>query len=135
MGTFATTVRVGNPDGGDTLEVEALVDTGASHSMFPASLLDALHISRRSQVDGTLADGSEVSYWRGRALIGIDGREVSYWRGRALIGIDGREDICPALFGPEGEDASVIGATTLQILMFKVDPTREVLEPTDRVRV
>ena len=119
MGTFATTVRVGNPDGGDTLEVEALVDTGASHSMFPASLLDALHISRRSQVDGTLADGSEVSYWRGRALIGIDGRE----------------DICPALFGPEGEDASVIGATTLQILMFKVDPTREVLEPTDRVRV
>ncbi len=40
MGTFATKVRVGNPAGGDTLEVEALVDTGASHSMFPASLLD-----------------------------------------------------------------------------------------------
>lgn len=119
MGTFATKVRVGNPAGGDTFEVEALVDTGASHSMFPASLLDALHIPRRSQVDGTLADGSEVSYWRGQALIGIEGRE----------------DICPALFGPEGEDASVVGSTTLQILMFKVDPVREMLEPTTQVLI
>ncbi len=119
MGTFSAIVRLGNPAGGDMREVEALVDTGASHSMFPASLLDALHIARRSQVDGILADGSEVSYWRGQVQIRIDGRE----------------DICPALFGPEGEDASVVGATTLQILMFKVDPTREVLEPTDRVRV
>ena len=62
MGTFSTIVRVGNPAGGDTFEVEALVDTGASHSMFPASLLDGLRIDRRSQIDGTLADGSEVSY-------------------------------------------------------------------------
>lgn len=119
MGTFSTMVRVGNLAGGDMREVEALVDTGASHSMFPASLLDALHIARRSQVDGILADSSEVSYWRGQVQIRIDGRE----------------NICPALFGSEGEDASVVGATTLQILMFKVDPTREVLEPADRVRV
>ena len=103
MGTFSTPVRVGNPDGGDMLELEALVDTGASNSMFPASLLDGLRIPRRSQVDGILADGSEVSYWRGPARIHIDGYE----------------EICPALFGPEGEDASVIGATTLQILMFR----------------
>ena len=119
MGTFSTMVRVGNPDGGDMIEVEALVDTGASFAMFPASLLDGLRISRSSQVDATLADGSEVSYWRGRALIGIDDRE----------------EICPAIFGPEGDDASIVGATTLQMLMFKVDPVREVLEPTTRVRL
>lgn len=119
MGTFSTPVRVGNPDGGDMLELEALVDTGASHSMFPASLLDGLRISRRSQVDGILADGSEVSYWRGPALIEIEGED----------------GVCPALFGPEGEDASVIGATTLQILMFKVDPVNEALERTTRVRI
>ena len=47
MGTFSTTVRVGNPAGGDTFEVDALVDTGTSHSMFPASLLDRLRIDRR----------------------------------------------------------------------------------------
>ena len=119
MGAFSTMVRVGNPAGGDTLEVEALVDTGASHSMFPASLLDALHIARRSQFDGTLADGSEVSYWSG-------------W---ALIGIDGEEGVCRVIFGPEGDDSSVLGSTTLQMLMFKVDPVREVLEPTIRVRL
>ena len=119
MGTFATKVRVGNPAGGDTFEVEALVDTGASHSMFPASLLDGLRIPRRSQIDGTLADGSEVSYWSG-------------W---ALIGIDGVEGACRVIFGPEGDDNSVVGATTLQMLMFKVDPVHEVLEPTTRVRL
>ena len=39
------------------------------------------------------------------------------------------------IFGPEGDGSSVIGATTLQMLMFKVDPVREVLEPTTRVRL
>ena len=119
MGTFSTPVRVGNPAGGDMLELEALVDTGASHSMFPASLLEGLRIPRRSQVDGILADGSEVSYWSG-------------W---ALIDIEREEGVCRALFGPEGEDASVVGATTLQMLLLKVDPVREVLEPTTRVRL
>lgn len=119
MGTFATTVRVGNPDGGDAFEVEALVDTGASHSTFPASLLDQLRIARRSQIDGALADGSEVSYWTG-------------W---ALIGIAGEEGACRVIFGPEGDGNSVVGATTLQMLLFKVDPVREVLEPATRVRL
>ncbi|MDE2788607.1 MAG: aspartyl protease family protein [Chloroflexota bacterium] len=119
MGTFSTKLQVGNPAGGDMREVEALVDTGASHSMFPASLLDRLRIDRRSQIDGTLADGSEVSYWTG-------------W---ALIGIEGEEGTCRVIFGPEGDESSVIGATTLQMLLFKVDPVREVLEPTTRVRL
>ena len=119
MGAFSTTVRVGNPAGGDMLEVEALVDTGASHSMFPASLLEGLHIARRSQFDGILADGTEVSYWSG-------------W---ALIDIDGEEGPCRVIFGPEGDESSVIGATTLQTLMFKVDPVHEVLEPVTRVRL
>ncbi len=119
MGTFSTPVRVGNPDGGDMFEMEALVDTGASHSMFPASVLDGLRISRRSQVTGTLADGNDVSYWSG-------------W---ALIDIDGEEGACRVLFGPEGEDASVVGATTLQMLLLKVDPVNEVLERTSRVRI
>ncbi len=77
-------VRVGNLDGGDMIEVEALVDTGASFAMFPASLLDGLRIPRRSQFDGTLADGTEVSYWSG-------------W---ALVGINGEESVCRVIFGP-----------------------------------
>ena len=34
--------------------------------MFPASLLEYLHVQPRSQVDYVLADGSEVTYERGR---------------------------------------------------------------------
>ncbi len=119
MGTFATTVRVGNPNGGDLVEVEALVDTGASDSMFPAPLLEYLRLHPRSQVDYVLADGSEAQYGRGQAVINIDSRE----------------GICPVVFGPEGDDNCLIGATALQILMFVVDPPNEVLIPTSRARL
>ena len=44
MGTFSVMVSVGNPSGGDQVAIEALVDTGASDSMFPASLLEHLHL-------------------------------------------------------------------------------------------
>ena len=93
MGTFSVTVRVGNPMGGDQVEVEALVDTGASDSMFPASLLQDLHLEPRSQVDYALADGTEVRFGRGQAVINIYDRD----------------GICPVIFGPEGDDNCLIG--------------------------
>ena len=119
MGTFSVMVSVGNPSGGDQVEIEALVDTGASDSMFPASLLEHLHLEPRSQVDYALADGTEVRFGRGQAVINIDGRD----------------GICPVIFGPEGDDNCLIGGTTLQILMFAVDPVDEVLTPTNRGRL
>lgn len=87
--------------------------------MFPASLLENLHLAPRSQVDYALADGAEVRFGRGQALINIDGRD----------------GICPVIFGPEGHDNCLIGGTTLQILMFAVDPVNEVLTPTNRGRL
>ena len=84
MGTFSTTVSIGNLYGGDQVEVEALVDTGASDSMFPASLLGYLHLEPRSRVHYALADGSEATYGRGQARIGIADRD----------------GICPVIFGP-----------------------------------
>ncbi len=119
MGTFSVMVSVGNPNGGDQVEIEALVDTGASDSMFPASLLENLRLEPRSRVDYALADGTEVRFGRGQAVININGRD----------------GICPVIFGPEGDDNCLIGGTTLQILMFAVDPVNEVLEPTNRGRL
>ena len=119
MGIFFTTVLVGNLEGGDQEEVQAVVDTGASDSMFPASLLEYLRVRPRSQVDYVLADGSEVTYGRGQARISIDGRD----------------GICPVIFGSEGDDNCLIGATTLQILMFTVDSASETLIPTCRGRL
>ena len=119
MGIFSTTVLVGNLEGGDQEEMQAVVDTGASDSMFPASLLEYLRVHPRSQVDYVLADGSEVTYERGQARISIEGRD----------------GICPVIFGPEGDDNCRIGATTLQILMFTVDSANETLMPTSKGRL
>lgn len=119
MGIFSTTVSIGNLEGGDHADVLALVDTGASDSMFPAGLLERLHLSPRSQVDYVLADGSEVTYGRGQAHISIGDRD----------------GICPVIFGPDGADNCLIGATTLQILMLSVDSTNETLLPTARGRL
>ena len=119
MGTFSVMVSVGNPRGGDQVEVAALVDTGASDSMFPASLLESLHLEPRSQVDYALADGTEVRFGRGQAVIRIADRD----------------GICPVIFGPEGDDNCLVGGTALQILMFAVDAVNEVLLPTNRGRL
>ena len=119
MGVFATKVSIGNIEGGDRAEMEAMVDTGASDSMFPASLLEHLHVHPRTQVVYVLADGSEVTYGRGQARITIDDRD----------------GICPVIFGPEGDDNCLIGAATLQILMFTVDSTNERLVPANRARL
>ena len=119
MGIFPTTVLVCNTEGGRQEEVQALVDTGASDSMFPASLLEYLRVHPRSQVDYVLADGSEVSYGRGQARISIGDRD----------------GICPVIFGPEGDDNCLIGATTLHILMFSVDSANETLVATTRGRL
>lgn len=119
MGVFATTVSIGNIEGGDRAEMAAMVDTGASDSMFPASLLEQLHVPPRTQVDYVLADGSEVTYGRGQAHIAINDRD----------------GICPVIFGPEGDDNCLVGATTLQILMLTVDSVNETLIPTNRGRL
>lgn len=119
MGTFSVIVHVGNPMGGDEVEVEALVDTGASDSMFPASLMHDLRLEPLPQVDYTLADRTELRFGRGQAVIDIDGRD----------------GICPVIFGPERDDNCLIGGTTLQILMFAVDSSTEVLTPTNRGRL
>ena len=119
MGTFSVMVNVGNPSGGGQVEIEALVDTGASDSTFPASLLEHLRPAPRSQVNYALADGTEVRFGRGQAVINIDGRD----------------GICPVIFVPEGDDNCLIGGTTLLILMFAVDPVDEVLTPTNRGRL
>lgn len=117
MGTFYATLHIGNLDGGDMVEVSAMVDTGAGYSMLPESLLQQLHIQPREQHRFFLADGRDVIYGIGVARIGLQGREWS----------------CPVIFGPE--DQYLLGATTLEIFGVMVDPLGERLIPREyRVR-
>ena len=105
MGTFRVEIGVGHPQGGDLHPVSALVDTGATHSMMPASLLAALSLTPLKQVRFRIANGERVEY-------GV---------GEARFRIEDQVRTCPVIFGPEGR--YLLGATTLEILDLMVDPT------------
>ena len=86
MGTFYVTIGVGHPEGGDLTEVSAMVDTGATHTMLPESLLEQLHIQPIVQRRFGIADSNE-------RLWGV---------GQARIAYPDEGWTCPIIFGPEG---------------------------------
>lgn len=115
MGTFNVHIGIGHPAGGDLFPVSAMVDTGATHSMMPESLLARLRITPVRTSQYSIADGSTVEYGVADARFGVDD-EIRY---------------CPVIFGPENE--FLLGATTLEIFELVVDPLGERLVPADRL--
>ena len=111
MGIFYERIGVGNPAGGGLVCVSALVDTGASYSALPASLLMGLGIEAYERIGFTLADG----------------RRVEYDIGDASLSIGNSERICVVVFGPEGN--YLLGADTLANFRLLVNSRRERLEP------
>lgn len=99
MGTFEIQVRVRNPMGGDYEKATMTVDTGASYSKLPASLLNKLGI-----------EPEEHTY----PVVLADDRIEEYAIGQASFEIAGRARISPVLFGEEG--IALLGATSLQAL-------------------
>ena len=115
MGTFYAKVNIGNLNGGDTHETEALVDTGATDSAFPAALLEQLHIrpSEEPPVIYVTTDGGEVECQRGQAVL-----EITVDDGVSVSGV------CPVAFWPD-DSGQCLGPTTLQVLMLGVDAPNE----------
>lgn len=115
MGTFYAKVSIGNLNGGDMYETEALVDTGATDSAFPAALLEQLHVppSEEPPVIYVTADGGEVECRRGQAVLEIVIDDDVSVRG-----------VCPVAFWPD-DSGQCIGATTLQVMMLGVDAPDE----------
>lgn len=111
MGLFTVTIGVGHLDGGDLVEVSALVDTGAYHTVLPASLLAQLQVRRLAEQTFEFADGNKES-------LGV---------GLARIAWQDKEFPCPVIFG--AEDKYLMGASTLEALNLMVDPSRHKLVP------
>ena len=111
MSLFTVTIGVGHLDGGDMVEVSALVDTGAYHTVLPASLLAQLQVRRLAEQVFESADGNEES-------LGV---------GLARIAWQDKEFPCPVVYG--AEDKYLIGASTLENLNLMVDPRRNRLVP------
>ena len=113
MGIFHAKVTIANLSGGDAHQTEALVDTGATDSAFPAALLEELGIRPEEPATYVTADGSEVECQYGYARFTIaldDGQSVS--------------GVAPVAFWPDAS-GQCIGATTLQYLKLAVDTPDE----------
>ena len=113
MGTFNQTLRLDSIDGERSLEVDALVDTGAFFTMVPARLLRKLGVEPFDTRTVEFADGRLVDYDLGQAVATIDGRTVT------TLVLFGGDDVEPLL-----------GAYTLEGLQLAVDPANTRLVPT-----
>ena len=112
MGTFRVTIELGNPAGSRYREISALVNTGASYSQMPVSILQELGVAPDARRTFRLADGREVE------------RDV----GETRVHVDGTARMTVVVFGDEGAEP-VLGAVTLEELGLAVDPLNQCLIP------
>ncbi len=75
MGTFSVDVEIGDPDGREFVVVNALVDTGATYSAMPASLLRRLGVQPRATRRFSLADERVARLPVGAAPMRLGGQE------------------------------------------------------------
>ena len=107
MGTFNARVGVSDGNGGTTEWVDALVDTGATYSVLPASMLrERIGVQPKESLEFTFATGEQRSLPVGSAHFCIGDRE-----GTSKV-----------VFGEEGQ--FLLGATTLQELALIADTSR-----------
>ena len=93
MGAFSSPLQISSMEGGEVLEIEATVDTGATYSMLPSGMLRQLGVESIGKAEFELADGRIVELEMGRVWVTIDGAsEVSL----VIFGEDGT----PPLWGP-----------------------------------
>ena len=115
MGTFTIQVDVGDPSGSNFETLEALVDTGATNTAIPASLLRRLGVAPQGKSGYRIADGSRL--------------ELDV--GRTWVRVDGQQEFTQVVFGPEGS-RPVLGAVTLEEMGLSVDPVARRLVPVDK---
>ena len=115
MGEVHVPIAVINPRSGvRSEEITALADTGATLTVVPGSILEALGIEKVRKISLVLADGRRAS------------RDV----GDAVVAVDGDATACRVVFG-ESQDAALLGLTVPEQLGLAVDPVQRRLVSTD----
>ena len=108
MGTFYWPMEIGPIGGWRYQTVNAMVDTGATYSQVPGSLLRKLGIVPSRCVESQLADGTVVQDQIGDMRIRIDGRET----------------YSTVLFEEDGSPV-LMGSYALEGVTLAVDPYNE----------
>lgn len=104
VGTFSADFILWNADQTVSRSLNGLVDTGASYTMVPASILEELGIEREDTETFNLADGSRRDYDLGFARMELDGK-----RRRVAV-----------IFGPENAGV-LLGALALEMFALAAD--------------
>ena len=112
MGTFTVPIQLGNLAGGPFIDLTVLVDTGATYTTLPASMLTQLGIQPEGSRRFRLADNRQFEYQVGQARLRLEGQEL----------------IALVVFGPE-DATPLLGATALEIFGLGVDPIEQGLIP------
>lgn len=112
MGETAVKMKVQSLVNGNSAEVEAMVDMGATYSVVPESILKSLQVKTVDTITIELADG----------------RTIRRDMGSVMVELEGKLRPTPVLFGKEG-DAALIGLVTLESCGPAVDPVHKKLIP------
>jgi predicted aspartyl protease len=110
MGETYATLTIHGPHG--IRQIEGLADTVATFTKIPGAIAAELGIEARFETPVELGDGRTVT--RKLALVDV---EIGGVRRPVLVAL------------AENGEQSLIGYTTLEVLGFKVDTVRHVLEP------
>ena len=113
MGTFHWPLTVLSADGDREETVEALVDTGATYTSLPASLLARLGVAPQRHLEFELANGEVIVQEIGESRLRVEGVEAT----RVVV------------FGTD-DAPSLLGADTLEGVTMAVDPAGKRLLPT-----
>jgi len=114
MGTFSVDVEIGDPEGREFVVVNALVDTGATYTALPESLLQRLGVRPRANRRFRLADGRVARLPLGVTAMRFMGEEWPVY----------------VIFAPE-DARPLLGATALEAFSLVVDPNEGRLVPAD----
>lgn len=114
MGTFTVPLEVADPQGRHYETVAALVDSGATYTALPVSILESLSVVPHAA----------------RRFVLADGRRIELGFGRTWMRLDGHEEISPVVFQEEGAQP-LLGAVTLEIFGLGIDPVNRRLIPVD----
>jgi predicted aspartyl protease len=118
MGTFSVTIEVGSADRTTWRPVEVLVDTGATFTWLPRTLLEALGHAPEMTKSFELGDGRIVDSPTGDVPVRI-GNEVH---------------VTTCAYAEEAEQ-SVLGAITLEQFLLAPDPVNQRLVPIVGLRI
>jgi clan AA aspartic protease len=112
MGTFNIDIEIGDTQGRRFERVSAMVDTGASYTYVPRSVLEKLGVKPTFKFPFVLADGREVKLDMAETKVKFDGMT------RTQLVVFGEEDTEPLL-----------GAFSLESFGLAVDPLKRKLFP------